>query len=486
VLTESVSPRQELLEGGKVTKNMVLRAHIHSHEGQVHCVKLYDDCKSAASFGQDSKIMIYDMQHRQLQYEIMTAHSGAILCGDISPDLQFMLSGGIDGHLFLWDLNSRDKLCTMGTRPRDKNRKYRATHLKVLDNAKPHELGKAPWPGGKLHKDAVKCTAFVKDSPTRRLISGGWDQKLLLWDLETYACFDELEGHTGRITDCATSYETRFCCTVSEDKTVRVWDIEEKVCAAVLEGHQGQIFSCDLTSWEIYEPLLLTCGADGDFRMWDLRRMEFRDILSGHYDSCLACAINQDGRYGVSIGQDGVVRVWRIRKLMEINITYIVGEGGTGIQKEYKLLVDPKDDVYSAKQQLSIATSTPLSYNKDGEPQFLVSEPKYRGLPPAEQAWTGLVAGRKKILDQDSSRLETYGLEDGNVVTVVRQIGLEERLRIRQEADELRQLAKGAVSDEVRLSYCDDTPLFAESFLHIFVRNCSMPVYCRFTLMIHG
>jgi WD40 repeat protein len=110
----------------------------------------------------------------------------------------------------------------------------------------------------------------------------------------------ELEGHMGRITACATSYETRFCCTVSEDKTVRVWDIEDKVCAAVLEGHTGLIFSCEMSSWEIYEPLLLTCGADGDFRIWDLRRKEFRDVLVGHYDSCLACAINEDGRYVVS------------------------------------------------------------------------------------------------------------------------------------------------------------------------------------------
>ena len=147
--------RQELL-GRSVAKNLVLRAHIHSHRGQVHCVKLYDDANSAASFGQDAKILIYDIQHRQIQYEIPTAHHGAILCGDISPDLKYMLSGGADHKLFLWDLKTREKLCTMGTRPKDKTRKYRATHLKVLDNSKPWELGKVPWPGGRLHKDGTK------------------------------------------------------------------------------------------------------------------------------------------------------------------------------------------------------------------------------------------------------------------------------------------------------------------------------------------
>ena len=40
------------------------------------------------------------------------------------------------------------------------------------------------------------------------------------------------------------------------------------------------------------------------------------------------------------------------------------------------------------------------------------------------------MAGRKKILDKDASRLEEYGLENGGSITVVRQMGLEERLAL--------------------------------------------------------
>ena len=133
---------------------------------------------------------------------------------------------------------------------------------------------------------------------------------------------------------------------------MRVWDIQNNTCMAVLEGHTGRVCSCDMSSWEIYEPLLLTCGANGELRVWDVRKMEFRDALVGHYDSCLACSVNQDGKYGVSVGEDGIVRVWHIRHLMEINISVIVGEGGTGITSECKLMVDPKDDIFSAKEHL--------------------------------------------------------------------------------------------------------------------------------------
>jgi WD40 repeat protein len=366
---------------------MVLRSHIHAHEGQVHCVKLYDDAFYAASWGQDSKIIIYDISHRTIQHTINTPHKRSILCGDISPDFQYMLSGGIDGHLFLWDLKTRENLCTMGTRPKDKTRKFRENHEKLLDTATPWDLGKEPWPGGKLHKDAVKCTAFVRETPTNRLISGGWDKKLLVWDLKSYASFTELEGHTSRITACDTAYDIRYCCTVSEDKTVRIWDLEAKVCAAVLEGHTSKIFSCNISSWEIYEPLLLSCGADGEFKMWDVRirdpnlssiKPQCRGDLIGHYDSCLACAICQDGSFGITLSHDGLVRVWRLRSLIKIILTVIVGEFGSGETSQFKLMVDPKDNVYSAKEQLRILLDTPISFTREGGPKFQVANPKFR------------------------------------------------------------------------------------------------------------
>ena len=56
-----------------------------------------------------------------------------------------------------------------------------------------------------------------------------------------------------------------------------------------------------------------------------------------------------------------------------------------------------------------------------------------RNLPPELQTWTGVMDGRKKILDKNSRRLEEYGLEDGNLVTVVRQMSPEERETLKEE-----------------------------------------------------
>jgi WD40 repeat protein len=220
-MTDSGRLLQELFQGGNVKRRLLLVGNIYAHEGQVHCVKLYDDANSAVSFGQDAKIIIYDFRHRQILHEISTAHRGAILCGDVSSDLKYMLSGGVDGHLFLWDLQKREKLCTMGTIPKDKTRKHRATHEKILDKSKAWEVGKEPRPGGKLHTDAVKCTAFVRETPTNRVISGGWDNNLLVWDLKLYASFTKLEGHRARcdraqrivkkspsLTDCSRFFVT--------------------------------------------------------------------------------------------------------------------------------------------------------------------------------------------------------------------------------------------------------------------------------------
>ena len=50
------------------------------------------------------------------------------------------------------------------------------------------------------------------------MISGGWDMKLLVWDLDSYASFTELEGHTGRIN----GYFSTFVVCVALGHTVQL------------------------------------------------------------------------------------------------------------------------------------------------------------------------------------------------------------------------------------------------------------------------
>jgi WD40 repeat protein len=67
--------------------------------------------------------------------------------------------------------------------------------------------------------------AFPPDG--KRLLSGGEDQTLLLWDLSSGAELYRLSGHTHRLWALACAPDGRHTLSASFDKTLRLWHLPE-------------------------------------------------------------------------------------------------------------------------------------------------------------------------------------------------------------------------------------------------------------------
>ena len=52
------------------------------------------------------------------------------------------------------------------------------------------------------------------------------DKTCRIWDTQTGACRQALEGHTDEIFSCAFNYEGDFVITGSKDNTCRIWRAE--------------------------------------------------------------------------------------------------------------------------------------------------------------------------------------------------------------------------------------------------------------------
>ena len=115
----------------------------------------------------------------------------------------------------------------------------------------------------------VRSLAFSPDS--RRLVSGGEDGNLAIWDLsEGTRKVVILEGHTEAVSSCAWRPNGNIIASGSEDKTVRLWDAHtfqplrmfsrhsEKVVhvAFSLDGH----FLASASSSGLYDVRCLTTG----------------------------------------------------------------------------------------------------------------------------------------------------------------------------------------------------------------------------------
>src|SRR5258707_14915870 len=85
------------------------------------------------------------------------------------------------------------------------------------------------------HLGWVWSVAFRPDGA--RLASGGEDQFVRIWEVNTGQCLTTLQGPTDGIRSVAFSPDGARLASSSDDGTVRLWEVSTGQCLATLQGY---------------------------------------------------------------------------------------------------------------------------------------------------------------------------------------------------------------------------------------------------------
>jgi WD40 repeat protein len=58
------------------------------------------------------------------------------------------------------------------------------------------------------------------------LLSGAWDNKMILWDLSTNEMIYKFDNHSNMIWDVSFSNDDKYVASVGEDNLIKLWSIE--------------------------------------------------------------------------------------------------------------------------------------------------------------------------------------------------------------------------------------------------------------------
>ncbi|KAI5361840.1 Putative armadillo-like helical, PUL domain, PLAA family ubiquitin binding domain-containing protein [Septoria linicola] len=156
------------------------------------------------------------------------------------------------------------------------------------------------------HAGNITCLSLTDDGS--KVVSGGWDNQVFLWDVEEGNVIAELKGHDAPVWGLSI-YENKFILTACADKIVRVFDMNGKLLQAI-KGHTD-VVRCfaQLPSNHWSGGAFASAGNDEVIRLWTLEGQPIGE-LEGHTAYIYSLAILPNGDL-VSSSEDRTVKIWR-------------------------------------------------------------------------------------------------------------------------------------------------------------------------------
>ena len=227
---------------------------------------------SAAYF--DKKIRIWQTKNDD-QYKTLSGHSffGAWSVA-FSPDTKRIVSGGADGTIRLWSLESGKQIYV--------NRSHKRGFLSDI-------LSVSFSPDGKF------------------IASGNFDKTICILNSDTGKEFRVLKGHDAEVCSVDFDPSGKKIASGSSDNTVRLWDIETGKLINIFKGHKGFVNSVDFSPDGKF---ILSGGDDKTIRLWDVQLKKEEKVYRGHSGIVWSVAFSPDGKQFISGGSDRKIILW--------------------------------------------------------------------------------------------------------------------------------------------------------------------------------
>jgi WD40 repeat protein len=198
-------------------------------------------------------------------------HGGEVFACAFSPDSAFVLAGGWDGQLRLWEADGGAQVAA----------------LRVSD--KP-----------------VSACAVSPDG--KQWLSGSLDGLLAHWDATTRQRVSAFVPNGRPLSAIVFTGDGRTLATASWDGNLTLWPTaQDREANRPLAGHTDIVAGCRFTPCG---RLLVSWSYDRTVRIWETARARAVATLTGHPDRVLAGAVSPDGQWAATGSRDGLVQLW--------------------------------------------------------------------------------------------------------------------------------------------------------------------------------
>ena len=191
------------------------------------------------------------------------------------------------------------------------------------------------------HTKPINSVVFTPDDQI--LVSGSDDDTIKLWSVRTGQVLRSLCGHTQDVNVVAVSPDGQFIVSGSEDRTVRVWRCPTGEPLRCFEPVRTMVRASVISAQGDW---VASGGSDGQVQVWQLNSGQLVHTLSGHLSAVMTLAISPDQQLLVSGSKDRTIRVWNLQtgEPLQVLLKHLDTVNAVAITPDGQLLISASAD----------------------------------------------------------------------------------------------------------------------------------------------
>jgi WD40 repeat protein len=224
----------------------------------------------------DGRIRAHDAESARPLWTIDHAHRGGVTALALSHNARFVMTGGGEGDVRVWELRSRELV----------------SHLKE-------------------HRAAVTGLALYGDDV--HALSCSRDRSFLCWDLRREKRMTSHTQRMGGINAIALGADETTVFTVGQEKRLTSWDLREPNATNAVDLSRDNDDEATSVAVSHDGRVVATAGSTMELKLWAASdNLSPIAVVRGHSGAINDIKFSPDDKQLVSVGDDGVIFVWNL------------------------------------------------------------------------------------------------------------------------------------------------------------------------------